>query len=50
MRQLIDACAWLTVFQLPAYAPEFRLVEVRGSRSRLTLEYEGCNKIAIKML
>ncbi|MFB6678755.1 transposase [Streptomyces sp. NPDC056390] len=27
MRQLIDARLWLTVYQLPAYAPEFNPVE-----------------------
>ncbi len=27
MRQLIDARSWLTVYQLPPYAPEFNPVE-----------------------
>ena len=35
MRQLIAARSWLTVFQLPAYAPELNPVESRTARVAL---------------
>jgi transposase len=37
MRELVAARSWLTVFQLPAYAPELNPVEGFLAKARLDL-------------
>src|SRR5262249_4241349 len=49
MRQLIEARSWLTVFQLPAYAPELNPVEVVWSvlkTSLANLTKQGIDQLA----
>ena len=49
MRQLIAARSWLTVFQLPAYAPELNPVEGVWSsmkRSLANLTKQGVDQLA----
>ena len=48
MRQLIAARSWLTVFQLPAYAPELNPVEAVWSnlkRSLANLAKQGIDQL-----
>ena len=48
-RQLIAACPWLTVYQLPAYAPELNPVEAvwpNLKRSLANLTKQGIDQLA----
>ena len=50
MRQLIAARSWLTVFQLPAYAPELNPVEAVWSnlkRSLANLTKQGIDQLVV---
>jgi transposase len=50
MRQLIAARSWLTVFQLPAYAPELNPVEGVWSsmkRSLANLTKQGIDQLVV---
>lgn len=48
MRQLADARSWLTVYQLPAYAPEFNPVE--GVWSHLKRSLVNLTKHSLEQL